>query len=626
MARVLVVEDELIVARDLEQTLTRAGHTTIGSVDTGEAAVARAVELRPELVLMDMRLAGPMSGAEAGRRIAQLCDVPIVFLTAFSDARTLAQIKLASPYAYVVKPFQALELANAIEVALNRHAIDRRTRQNEHLLATTLDSIGDGIVAVDAAGRVTLINPVAERLTGWSEAEVIGRPVVDVLRFVDERSRAPLDSLVARVLRERTVVTIPQALLLRRDGSELPIGDSIAPIIDGEELVGAIVVFRDLTDRRRLESRLALSERLLSLGSLIGGLAHEINNPLAYVIAYHEISIAELDDLARYLAESGQAALTARLEAVRAALSDSLSGAQRVRRVVADLRTFAAPHDRPRTPVDLPRLCAAVVRLAEHEARMRASLEVELGPVPPVLGNEAQLAQALFNLVTAAAQAIPEGASGEHRMRVSLGTDAAGWAVLEIEHTGAAPAFDADGTAPIGAAGLSLPISRSIVTEHGGELEAVALPLRGGRYKVRLPAVPERPPRPRAAGSVSTAPVAPARRARVLVIDADEHVRAAIRRVLRDHEVTEAGDAAQARAVIESGQGFDAILCDLDGPCTTLHAWLLEARPELAARLIVMSAGGAPPGHPSVLIKPFDSETLERCVRAALSAARGETP
>src|SRR6516164_9194303 len=197
-ARILVVEDEGIVAQDIRNRLTRHGYTVVGVVETGADAVRLTAELRPDLVLMDIHLKGPMDGVEAAEHIRANWQIPVVYLTAYADDATLRRARVTEPFGYILKPFEERELPTILEMALYKNAAERRLRASERRYATTLSSIGDGVIATDAEGRVSFLNPVAEALTGWAAAEAAGRPLAEVFRTLDEHSRAVLDAPFVR--------------------------------------------------------------------------------------------------------------------------------------------------------------------------------------------------------------------------------------------------------------------------------------------------------------------------------------------------------------------------------------------------------------------------------------------
>jgi PAS domain S-box-containing protein len=255
---ILIVEDEAIVAEDLAGKLKRLGYEVAGIESEGEEAIAMACDLHPNLVLMDIRLKGSIDGIEAAQVIQRRCDVPVIYLTAHSDSATLARAKLTGPFGYILKPFDEREVAIQIELALYKHQVDRQVREQREWLRVTLTSIGDAVIATDAEGRISFVNPVAEALTGWKTEEAVGLPISRVFRVVNEQTGQPLEEPVARVLREgRTVPLANHAALITKNGRIVPVEDTAAPILDGAgQVIGAVLVFHDVTEKRRTEEEL----------------------------------------------------------------------------------------------------------------------------------------------------------------------------------------------------------------------------------------------------------------------------------------------------------------------------------------------------------------------------------
>lgn len=246
-SRLLVVEDEGIIAADLASRLEDLGHEVVGTAATADEACAAASRLKPDLVLMDIVLQGPQTGISAAKRIRDSLDIPVVFVSSHADTATLHSAIGATPFGYVLKPFNERELQIAVEIALYRHGTESKLRKMERWLATTLSSIGDAVIATDVEGRVTLINPIAERMTGWSAGQAVGQPLASVFSVVDAKTRQPLVGLVERALVEGFSIGIAEHVaLLAQDGPEISIDDSIAPIRDeAGTAIGVVVVFRD---------------------------------------------------------------------------------------------------------------------------------------------------------------------------------------------------------------------------------------------------------------------------------------------------------------------------------------------------------------------------------------------
>ncbi|MBN2017886.1 MAG: PAS domain S-box protein [Candidatus Cloacimonetes bacterium] len=245
---VLIVEDEIIVAKNTEVMLRSLDYNIIDICPSGEKAIKTTVEKHPDLILMDIVLAGKIDGIEAARQILEEVDVPIIFTTSYSDDETLKRAKETTPYGYIIKPFQKKELLASIEIAIERHTLEQINRQNEQLLQTTLQSISDGIITTDKKGNVLYINNIGESITGWSTQEVIGKPLKEVFKFSGADKIKDLCKIIDNPSRIKEIVKIPSATLI--DNKELSkiIEGSISPIIGKTgKISGFVFVFRDIT-------------------------------------------------------------------------------------------------------------------------------------------------------------------------------------------------------------------------------------------------------------------------------------------------------------------------------------------------------------------------------------------
>ena len=244
-ARILIVEDEQITAADIEDVLLSLGHEVIGAVTSGEAAIETVRRRPPDLALMDIRLRGSIDGVEAARRLRSDYDVPAIFLTAHADDRTLERAKDAEPLGYVVKPFQQSDLQAAIEMALHKVRLDKGREHQARELASTLDSLGGGVIRVDEVGRIVYMNPAATQWTGWKADEAMGRSLTEVFQLIDKPSARLLDSFTRTLLHQKLVVQLPARSVVRsRDGVERDVAGNVAPVSDGRgAAAGAVIVF-----------------------------------------------------------------------------------------------------------------------------------------------------------------------------------------------------------------------------------------------------------------------------------------------------------------------------------------------------------------------------------------------
>lgn len=253
---ILIVEDETIVAADLENKLKRLGHDVAGIASCGEDALTMVQSRRPDLILMDIQLEGALDGIETATAIRKQYDVPVVYLTAHSDRATLSRAKLSGPFGYILKPFEQRDLVTQIELASYKHRAERQLRAQRELLRVTLHSIGEGVIAADTDGLITFINPVAALLTGWPVDEAMGKPLAEVLRIADESTGEAFTGPRQHILdSRRTVSATSHSRLLGRGGRDVPIESNSAPIRDDDgRISGMVLVFRDISARKRAEA------------------------------------------------------------------------------------------------------------------------------------------------------------------------------------------------------------------------------------------------------------------------------------------------------------------------------------------------------------------------------------
>jgi diguanylate cyclase (GGDEF)-like protein/PAS domain S-box-containing protein len=255
--RVLIVEDEGLIARDIENMVRNAGYEVCGIASSGEEAIEKADKTQPDLILMDIVLQGEMDGVEAAEQIRERFNIPVIYLTAHTDEITLQRAKLTEPLGYSLKPVEQKELMTVIEMALYKHQMELKLREREEWLATILQGIGEGIIATDRSGNVTFMNPVAEKLTGWREAESIGKPLSSVLHLVDEDSGKLLRISISELLADPGRNPVNGTVQIVNYEEKIPIELNTTLISDSMgNTSGLVLVFYDLTERKRYEEKL----------------------------------------------------------------------------------------------------------------------------------------------------------------------------------------------------------------------------------------------------------------------------------------------------------------------------------------------------------------------------------
>lgn len=299
-ARVMIVEDEVVIAMDIRNQLEDFGYEVVANAVSGVQAIAEATQHRPEIVLMDIVLSGNMDGITAAQAIIKSLHIPVIFLTAYSDPDTLKRAKVTGATSYLIKPFRPDELHSCIEVALYKHQLDRKLKESEQWFAKTLNCISDAVIATDADGKIRFMNPKAEILTGVKFEHAQGNRVSEIMTLITQLDRTVIENPLSMALRTLSVTGLDtNTLLVTRSGLEFPVDDGAAPILDEDGAVlGAVLVFRDITHRRQIENLLQESEErfhsafdLAAIGMTlvaVDGRFLQVNSSLCTIFGYSE--------------------------------------------------------------------------------------------------------------------------------------------------------------------------------------------------------------------------------------------------------------------------------------------------------------------------------------------------
>jgi PAS domain S-box-containing protein len=493
--RVLVVEDQKLIAADLENTLEKLGYDVIGSAASGEDAVRDAEDLRPDLVLMDIRLRGAMDGIQAATLIRERQDIPIIYLTAYADEQTILRAKITAPFGYVVKPFNERELRAAIEIALYKHETERLLadeRARRHALEEfklLIDSVKDyAIVMLDTKGRITSWNAGAERIKGYHRDQILGRHF-SVFYPPELVANGTPPQVLERAAREERVEQ--EGWRIRGDGSAFWANVVITPLRDSDgRLRGFAKVTRDMTERRRMEEAEHLAREEAEHANrlkdeFLATVSHELRTPLNVIMG--ELWRLQSGTLTPEMARRALDALQ-RNTTVQARLIEDL------------LDTSAVATGRMRIalrPVDLGRVVdAAVETISPAAAAKHIDVRVSPGPAEIISGDRDRLQQIFWNLLSNAVKFTESGGRVDVQLQ-RVGTQ------VEVRVTdtgiGINPNFlpklfqrfsqaDTSSTRVHTGFGLGLALSRYLVEAHGGELAAhSAGPGRGSTFSVRFP-------------------------------------------------------------------------------------------------------------------------------------------
>ncbi|MGA2740479.1 MAG: response regulator [Bryobacteraceae bacterium] len=289
-SRIMLVEDETVVAADIQECIKGLGYQVVGPVATGTEALRLAADARPDLVLMDVKLKGALDGIETAAALYDQLKIPVVYLTAYADAEILERARRTAPCGYVLKPFDDRNLRAAIELAFDRHRRERQLIENGQRMATAIGSIDEAVIVIGDGGQVTLMNRTAETLTGWTQEESLGKPAGQVFVLLNALTGAPQACPVGRVFREGAAVCLGDALgneviLLGRRGGRQIIQGSLTPVRDNDtRVVGVCILFRAANQRAADEPwgsvDHASANRLEILGRLTAAVAKKLSHLL----------------------------------------------------------------------------------------------------------------------------------------------------------------------------------------------------------------------------------------------------------------------------------------------------------------------------------------------------------
>ena len=629
---ILVVEDSRALARDIQKTLVALGYGVSGVASSAEEAIARVAEKSPDLVLMDITIRGALDGITTAEILRTRFGLPVIYLSSSSDFETIDRATKTAPQAYLVKPASPAELRSAIEVAMHRHGLEKRLRESETRYRQLFEHAPDPILITDPTGaRIDDASRAACHVLGYTRDELVGKSVADLIppeessRFVVARTRVwePGSDHVA------------EWLLKVEGGTVVPFEVSTSTLPDGRRQAFLRDIRErkhDMREREKLEAVLRTRDRMVTVGTLAAGVGHEINNPLTYVLANLDLMA---EDLRHFEADSSPR----KARELAALVAEARDGADRVRKIVRGLNTFARGEREECVEVDLRSVLETAISLAYSELRHHIQVVKDFHAIPTVTGDESRLAQVFINLLVNASQAMASRPIEQNVVRLSTSTDVQGRAVVEVLDNGPGMAPEVASrvfepfftTKAIGqGSGLGLSIAHNIVSALGGEITVVTAPGEGTAFTIWLPAT--KPGEARRGPSAHPEPKA-SRRGSVLVVDDEPAIGSSIRRILHDHEVTQSLSATEALELLTGDRRYDVVLCDLMMPMMTgmdFYERLARDLPRVAERIVFMSGGVTEARTQKFLDevpnerleKPFSMQNLRSLVRRMVDATR----
>lgn len=489
---VLIVEDESIVAEGIETSLQEMGYEVVGKIGSAKGAIELAHKHRPDIVLMDIMLKGHEDGVHAAGQITSQLDIPVVFLTAYSDKSTLDRAIMTEPFGYITKPFQDRDLSIAIELAIYKHHQQKGLRTNRNWLETTLKSIGDPVITTDKDCCVTFLNSAAQSLTGWSAEDTIGKPVQQVFNLRDCKTLEQLPCPVTQAIETGSTVSLEgKFLLTKKDGSTLPVGDSIALIRDENgNILGAVVIFQNLTWQEKADERIKLFMEELKrsnkeLSTFASTASHDLQEPLRKVIAFSELLKKSAPDL-----DGQQKDYMERMQNATRRMQDFIHDLQEFSKVTT-IKTQAFEM------VDLARVISDV--LANLEIRIKEKgARIELGELPWIEANKFRIEQLFLNLISNALKfhkndgatptvKITSFRNSQGQWEISVADNGIGFDVAHADRI-FLPFERLCGRSEYEGNGIGLAICKGIVENHRGTLKVKSVVGEGSTFIITLPA------------------------------------------------------------------------------------------------------------------------------------------
>jgi PAS domain S-box-containing protein len=505
-----------------------------------------------------------------------------------------------------------------------RRAAESALRSSEERYRAVFEQAFEGIFTVAPSHAIIDVNESACRMLGYSREELLALHAHHVIH-AEDFARVPI--------RFSSIppggVVLSERRFVRKDGSVMQGELSTKALLDGNFQV----VVRDVTQRKEVQAQLLLADRLSSLGRLASGVAHEINNPLAYVMLNLEMLSGRLRNLTPGAAPEA-------IEQLLTGIDDARDGAERMRRIVRALSSFGRGDEERIGPVDVNGVLDSAIEIAAMQVRHRAKLVRRYDSVRPASANAFRLGQVFLNLLVNAADALPEG-KADNEIVLSTRTREDGWILVEVRDNGAGIPLELQSrifdpfftTKAVGkGTGLGLAVCHAIVTSIDGKISCESAPGKGTLFQVALRPASEVPSASLQAASVVASPSHENVHGRVLIADDDARVAAALAAMLKMHEVVvvTGGRTALERSRAEE---FDCIVCDVMMPEMTgidVHEALGRDGRGMERRMVFVTGGAVTEATRSglarvenqVLEKPVDGARLRNAVGATIAARR----
>lgn len=655
-ARILIVEDEAIVAEDLENLIIDFGYEMVGSVVDADDAIQQAIEHRPDLILMDIVLKGNKNGIDAANEIKDILKIPIIFLTAYSDLKLIEEAKNTGPYAFIVKPFQDKQVIASIEMALSRSQIEKKLFQSEEIYHTLIDNIQDGLFLIQD-GKLKFVNEAFSRIPGYTVDEVLGMDFED---FVAPEDRDMVVDRYVKMMKGEKVLSNYEFHGIRKNEKKRTTIYMVCSFITYQGKPAVLGTVKDITKRKQLEEQMQvinneLEERIIerttelkqtykqlyhaqkmeSVGILAGGIAHDFNNLLTVILGNILLAKKDVDPEGR--------GFNVLLEAEDASL--------RAKDLTQELLTFSKGGEPIKRTISIAKLIKDTVNFTIRGTNVTCEFEIP-DNLYNIDGDDVQITQVISNIIINADQAMLKGGTirvrcenvtissenenttlpeNKNFIRISIEDHGTGMPKEQISLI-----FDPFFTTKEKGSGLGLATAYSIIKKHGGQITVESEVGTGSTFYIYLPAA-QKKVSPKADMDVIEKP-SEGSGERILVMDDDENIRFLLSEILTSYGyITESAcDGAQAielyKKAHESANQFDLVILDLTIPAgiggkETIKE-LIKIDPDVKG---IVSSGYSNDaimanyrqyGFSGVISKPYRPDDLVRVVQDVLNSSK----
>ena len=466
--RILIVEDEMIVAQDIRHSVEACGYTVVNVVHSGEEAIESATKSHPDLVLMDIMLEKGMDGLEAAEKIHSNLDIPIIFLTAYANDQTLQSAKMSEPFGYLIKPFIERELKATLEMAFYKHEIEQELRKNKEKYKNIFENIQDVYFEVDMNGNILEISPSIKSITEYKREDLIGKSIYDL--FTDKEK---WQEFYGTLLKKNEVYNF-EINLKDKSGKDI-IGSITSRLLKDHKSSRIVASLSNITEHKKMEKHLLRAERLAGVGQLAAGIAHEIRNPLGNISSSIQFCLSKYDPP----------------QQIKQFLEIIQRNSDNANNIIKGLLDFATPQEISQEKNSITKVLNNAIKLVKNRCEESGVKMIKdfTPDLPQIMFDEKWLEQSFLNFILNAKEAMPDGGTLtiktyiEEKEIVVVFSDTG----IGIPKENMQKVFDPFFTTKDDGTGLGLSLVHQIINAHKGKIDIESTEGKGTDISLYLP-------------------------------------------------------------------------------------------------------------------------------------------